>query len=266
MNTAPINTVRVVVAGAAGRMGRIVLECALRCPQTVVSAALVAPGEMGSGSIAVGTSPMAVSERLETPCDVLIDFTAPAGTMAWLEVCRLRSIPMVIGVTGHNAEQQTRIAAAAHDIPIVQAANFSTGISVLAEIAAETARRLGHGYDIEMIETHHRHKADAPSGTALALLNRLREATGPSGTHPVVYGRHGASSARTPGEIGVHAVRRGDVVGRHEIHFSGNGETITICHEAHSREAFAMGALRAAEWVVSKPPGLYGMNNVLAAI
>lgn len=265
MNHAPINTVRVAVAGATGRMGRCVLECTLRAPTMVLTAGLVAPGDQRVGAIQVGTASVPLHNRLETPCDVLIDFTTPAGTIAWLEVCRAQSIPMVVGVTAHDADQQERIASAAHDIPIVRAANFSTGISVLVELAAETVRRLGDGYDIEMIETHHRHKADAPSGTALALLDRLLQATGKPGAHPVVHGRQGTSSTRSPGEIGVHAVRRGDVVGRHEIHFSGNGETITICHEAHSREAFAMGALRAAEWVVNKPPGLYTMVDVLAA-
>lgn len=265
MNTGLSNTFRVAVAGATGRMGRCVLECALRSPQSILSAALVAPGETHPGSIHVGTTAVPLSERLEAPCDVLIDFTVPSGTMAWLEVCRQGPMPMVIGVTGHDAQQLARIAAAAHDIPIVHAANFSTGVCVLTELAAEVVRRLGHDYDIELVETHHRHKADAPSGTALALLQRLLNATGQSREKHVVFGRHGRTGARPPGQIGVHAVRRGDVVGRHEIHFSGNGETLTISHEAHSRDAFAMGALRAAAWVVGRPPGLYGMNDVLAA-
>ncbi len=252
--------IRLAVAGAAGRMGRCVLELASRDPRFEVAAAIDRDAEP--------TLPA---------CDVLIDFTDAEGTMAWLDVCRTRRIPMVIGATGHDERQQARIAEVARAIPIVKAANFSIGMQAVLNAVGRIAKDLGEEYDIEIIETHHRHKFDAPSGTALAIVAEIQQALNQSrererddhvppplvGGTKVVFGRHGRVGERPKGQIGVHAVRMGDVVGQHEIHFSGPGETITIRHTAQSRETFAAGALRAAAWIIGKPPGMYSMRNVL---
>jgi 4-hydroxy-tetrahydrodipicolinate reductase len=201
--------------------------------------------------------------ELRMDADVLIDFTLPEGTMAWLDRCIDHRLPMVIGVTGYEEEQLERIRTAAKSIPIVMASNFSIGINLLVELIGRAAAALGPDYDVEIIEAHHCHKVDAPSGTALSLVQAVqsvKEAQGPLGN--VVFGRHGRVGARSKGEIGVHAVRMGELVGWHEVHFSGPGETLTLRHAAHSRDAFAAGALRAAAWVLGKAPGLYGMRDV----
>lgn len=256
---------RLTVAGAAGRMGRCVLELAARDPRFEVAAAIDRS-----------------AQRTLPTCDVVIDFTDSAGTMQWLEACEARRIPMVIGATGHDEAQLSRIAQVARSIPIIKVANFSVGMQVVLNILGRIANELGNEYDVEIVETHHRYKTDAPSGTAKAMVEQIVAARsvrtrsardGPgedplagargSDSPPIVFGRCGKLGERPEGEIGVHAVRMGDVVGQHEIHFSGPGETITIRHTAHSRETFAAGALRAAAWIIGKPPGLYSMRNVL---
>ncbi len=265
--------IRLAVAGAAGRMGRCVLELAARDPRFEIAAAVDHEAELALPA-----------------CDVLIDFTDAAGTLAWLEVCCTRRIPMVIGATGHDEPQLARIARAAEVIPIVKAANFSIGMQVVLNAVGRIAKELGVEYDIEIVETHHLHKIDAPSGTALTIVAAIQQALDQSREREladtsaqtrerdrddqvasplvdganVVFGRHGKVGERPKGQIGVHAVRMGDVVGQHEIHFSGPGETITIRHTAQSRGTFAAGALRAAAWVVGRPPGLYSMRDVLA--
>jgi len=260
--------IRLTVAGAAGRMGRCVLELASRDPRFEIAAAIDRDAEP--------TFPA---------CDVLIDFTDADGTMAWIDMCERRRVSMVIGATGHDELQFARIAQAAEVIPIVKAANFSIGMQVVLNAVGRIAKELGEEYDIEIVETHHRHKIDAPSGTALGIVERIvegrafraRSASDGPGVDPlarargsdstasqVVFGRHGRVGERPKAQIGVHAVRMGEVVGQHEINFSGPGETITIRHTAQSRETFAAGALRAAAWVVGRPPGLYSMPDVLA--
>lgn len=257
--------IRLAVAGAAGRMGRCVADLASRDSRFEVAAAI----------------------DLDTPqalpaCAVLIDFTNAEGTISWLETCETRRIPIVIGATGHDVRQQARINEAARNIAIVQAANFSVGMQAVLNVVGKILTDLGDEYDIEIVETHHRHKIDAPSGTAKSILKqivaarpiRTRSASdGPgvdplagvlgSDSTPVVFGRSGKVGERPKGQIGVHSIRMGDVVGQHEVHFSGPGETITIRHTAQSREMFAAGALRAAAWIIGKPPGLYSMRNVL---
>jgi 4-hydroxy-tetrahydrodipicolinate reductase len=245
-------------------MGRCVIEQASRDPRFHIVAAIDQTGD-----------------RTLPPCDVIIDFTNAAGTMEWLSVCEKHRVAMVIGATGHDQRQLTRIEQAARSVPIVKAANFSVGVNVLLDLVGKVAAALGPDYDIEIVETHHRHKVDAPSGTALAIADELRGATGqgeslPSGPRQsplsdpsrdrkgaVIFGRHGATGQRPSGQLAIHAVRMGDIVGRHEVHFGGPGETITIRHAAHSRDTFAAGALRAAAWVVGRAPGLYGMRDVL---
>ena len=187
-----------------------------------------------------------------------------AGTIAWLDVCERFEIPMVIGATGHDEIQWARIRKGARIIPIVKAVNFSVGIQAILGLVGQLAKELGEEYDIELLEAHHRHKIDAPSGTAHALLEEILQATGRTRDEHVVYGRHGDVGERPGGQIGVHALRMGELVGRHEIHFSGRAETLTITHTVQSRETFAAGALRAAAWVVNQGPGLYSLGDVIS--
>lgn len=254
------------VAGATGRMGRCVLEHALSDARFAIAAALTTIEDRSRRStLRLGDIEVALRDSLETACDVLIDFTVATGTMGWLEVCQSRRIPMVIGTTGHDDKQLSRIRAAAQHLPIVRAANFSVGINALLTVLGRLARELGDAYDIEIVETHHRHKQDAPSGTALLLLDELLRETGRTRAD-AVFGRHGRSGERPSRQIGVHAVRMGEIIGRHEIHISGPGETLTLGHTAQSRDAFARGALRAAAWIVGRPPGLYSMRDVLSLV
>jgi len=237
-------TIRLAIAGAAGRMGRSTIEHAVDDPRFEIVARLER------------------SEARTLPeCDVLIDFSDAAGTMEWVEVCLKRRIPMVIGATGHEDEQATRILDASKAIGIVKAANFSVGLPAVLKIVQGLATELGDSYDIEIVEAHHRNKVDAPSGTALAIVEAIQDARNEPKTE-VVHGRSGTSGVRPRRQIGVHALRMGDVVGQHEIHFSGPGETISVRHTVHSRATFAAGALRAAAWVVGKPPGMYSMGDV----
>jgi 4-hydroxy-tetrahydrodipicolinate reductase len=209
-----------------------------------------------------GTFGVKVSAELAGPCDVLIDFSLPEGTLQWLDACRRRGAAMVTGTTGLTQSQQAEIADAASVIPIVRAANMSVGVNVLLKIVGQVARALGEDYDVEIAETHHRFKADAPSGTAVALAKAICAATGREYGECVTLGR-GGQCPRAAGEIGIHAVRLGDTVGEHEVSFGTLGETVTLRHAAHTRDTFATGALRAAEWVVGRPAGLYSMQAVL---
>lgn len=259
------SVIRLTVAGATGRTGRCVLELASHDERFEIAAALTKPECPTIGStVGVGDRAVVVSEILDTTCDVLIDFTVADGTTAWLEVCRERRIPMVIGATGHSDHQLSQIKEAAGAIPILKATNFSVGIQAILNIVGRMARELGERYDLEIVETHHRHKVDAPSGTALTLVEQIAAATGRTAADDVIFGRHGQVGRRPTGQIGVHAVRMGELVGCHEIHFSGPGETVTVRHTAHSRDTFAAGALRAAAWIVGKPPGLYAMRDAVA--
>jgi len=252
------------VAGASGRMGRCVLELACRDPRFQIAAALTRSDDSRAGvSCAIGEVEVVLLKDLRAPCDVLIDFTVGDGTLVWLETCVARRIPMVIGATGHDEPALVQIREASRTIPVVKDANYSTGIHALLAMLGPLVRKLGDGYDIEIVETHHRHKLDAPSGTALLLLDEILRANGRTRDGHVLFGRSGRSEERAKGQIGVHAVRMGEIVGRHEIHLSGPGETLTLIHAAQSREAFAAGALRAAQWVVGRSPGLYSMRDVL---
>jgi 4-hydroxy-tetrahydrodipicolinate reductase len=237
---------------------------ALRDVRFEVVGALAKPACPTVGStVRVGDRSIEVTERLERECDVLIDFAVAEGTMAWLEVCRDRGIPLVTGATGHDEKQLARIRAVSREIPILRASNFSLGIEALLRFVGMLAEALGEPYDIELVESHHRRKVDAPSGTALTLVEEIAAATGRSMDGDVVFGRHGHTGVRPPRQIGVHAVRMGDGIGWHEIHFAGPGETVTLRHNVHSRDTFAAGALRAAAWIVDKPPGLYAMRDVV---
>ena len=271
--------IKLAVAGAAGRTGLSVLKLAARDQRFEIVAALTKLGCNSTGtSVRAGDRRIVITETLDGQCDVLVDFAVAAGTMAWLGVCKERHIPMVIGATGHNDQQLATIGEAAKHIPVLKATNFSLGIQAVMKVVGSLARELGESYDVEIVEAHHRFKVDAPSGTALTLVEAIWAARG-SPQHPallvkpalpgqaecgdIVFGRHGQVGERPAGQIGVHAIRMGDAIGQHEIHFSGPGETVTIRHSVHSRDTFAAGALRAAAWIVGKPAGLYGMADAV---
>jgi 4-hydroxy-tetrahydrodipicolinate reductase len=243
-------------------MGHCVLELAACDDRFDVVAAITKSGcPMVGKRLSVGSKDLLITTTLEDECDVLIDFSIAEATSQWLEICKGRAVPMVIGSTGHTDAQLTEIKLAASECPILKASNFSVGIQAVLGLLGRVKAELGDAYDVEIVESHHRHKVDAPSGTALAMLDEL----GVGATVPieVVFGRAGNVGPRPAGQIGVHSVRLGEVVGQHEIHFSGPGETVTIRHTAHSREAFAAGALRAAQWIVGRPAGLFSMADVL---
>ena len=257
----------IAIAGAAGRMGKRVAALAMESGQLDLVAALEHSGHEALGQDAgelagSGAFGLAVTDTLVCHADVLIDFSLPEGTLEWLNVCRSRGIPMVTGTTGLTESQAAEIADAAGQIAIVKAANMSVGINVLMKVVSELARTLGRDYDVEIAETHHRFKADAPSGTAVMLAKAVCAATARDYGDSVVFGR-GGRQARKPDEIGIHSARIGDTVGEHAVAFGNLGETVTISHCAHSRDTFANGALKAAQWVVAKPAGLYSMQAVL---
>jgi 4-hydroxy-tetrahydrodipicolinate reductase len=260
--------IKIAIAGAAGRMGRRLAALAIGAEEFDIVSAMEMPGHEAVGRdlgelAGVGTFGLKVTETLQDAPQVLIDFSLPEGTLVWLDVCRDRRLAMVSGTTGLTESQQAEVADAAGKIPIVQAANMSVGISVLLKLVAQVAHALGEDYDVEICETHHRFKKDAPSGTADALARAICAATGRDYSEAVVPHR-GKTGPRKPGEIGVHSLRIGDTVGEHTVAFGNLGETVTIGHVAHTRDTFARGALRAAKWIVGKPPGLYSMQNVLA--
>jgi len=262
------NKILLAVCGAGGRMGlRVIALASERSEFRLVAAidrhdspliGLDAGSAAGSKSIGVK-----VSVALDSPADVLIDFSAPAATRKIVPVCADHNVAMVIGTTGLSQEEHRLIDAAAKKVPILQASNTSLGVNVLLDVAAQVARQLGLDYDIELVEVHHNQKKDAPSGTALSVLERICAATGREVDTALVHGRHGSEVGRIPGSIGVHAVRMGDVVGEHTIYFSGPGERIEIKHVATTRDTFARGALRAAEFISGRPPGRYTMADVL---
>ena len=226
------------------------------------SAAEVAHSRSAAGMTHACGAATAVASRV---ADVLIEFSTPAGTLAWLDLCVRRKLPIVIGTTGHDETHLSRIRDAATQIPVLKAANMSVGVNVLLRVARLLGRTLDASYDVEIVESHHRFKIDAPSGTAVALRDAVSQGRKDAGhERPVaVYGRHGQTGARPAGEIGIHAVRIGDTIGEHAVHFGTLGETITIGHAAHTRDTFASGALRAAKWLVGRPARLYDMQDVL---
>jgi len=258
---------KIALTGAAGRMGKRIAALAIESEQFDIVAALEVVGHPDIGKdigelAGVGTFGLALTSELEDTPDVMIDFSLPEGTMRFVPMCRAAGVAIIIGTTGFTDSQLAEIADAASEIPVVHAANMSVGVNVLLKVVAEVARALGEDYDIEVSETHHRFKKDAPSGTAIALAKSICAATGKEYGETAVLGR-GGLCPRNPGEIGMHALRVGDTVGEHTVHFGSLGETITVGHSAHTRDTFVRGALRAALWLGDKKPGLYDMLDVL---
>ena len=267
-------TVRIAVAGAGGRMGQALVEGILAQPELELAAALDAPdtpflGRDAGERMGRRTGVVVVSDVRAAlqACDVLIDFTRPEGTLAHARACAECGVGMVVGTTGLGAGQRAQLASHAQSIPVVFAPNMSVGVNVLARLVEMAASRLGPAYDIEIVEMHHRHKVDAPSGTALLLGEAAARATGTTLEDAGVYAREGTTGARVAGTIGFAALRGGDVVGEHTVIFAADGERLELTHRASSRQTFAGGALRAARFVAARRAarenGLFDMTDVL---
>jgi 4-hydroxy-tetrahydrodipicolinate reductase len=262
---------RIAITGAAGRMGRSLIEACQQTDGMEVSVALEHPESSLLGSDAgdlAGIGKLGVTVGCDLAADtndfdVLIDFTRPEPTLANLEICRKAGRRMVIGTTGFSEEQQQKIATAANDIAIVFAPNMSVGVNLCFKLLDVAARVLGDDVDIEVIEAHHRHKVDAPSGTALRMGEVVADALGRDLKDCAVYGREGHTGERETKTIGFETIRAGDIVGDHTVMFAGNGERVEITHKASSRMTFANGAIRASNWLMSSDSGLFDMQDVL---
>ena len=262
---------RIAIPGAAGRMGRNLIEACRRAEGLTLGAATERSGHELIGSDAglvagLGPAGVAIGEDLEglvDGFDVLIDFTVPAAAMVHLDICRRHGKRMVIGTTGFDAEQKGLISAAAADIGVVFAPNMSVGVNLCLKLLDTAARVLGDSVDIEVIEAHHRHKVDAPSGTALRMGEVVAAALGRDLRECAVYGREGITGPRERHTIGFETIRAGDIVGEHTVMFAAEGERVEITHKASSRMTFASGAVRAAAWLMGQPAGLYDMQDVL---
>ena len=262
---------RIAITGAAGRMGRSLIEACQQTEGMNVSVALEHPESSLLGSdagdlagigklgITLGCDLAAVTDDF----DVLIDFTRPEPTLANLEICRKAGRRMVIGTTGFSDEQRQQIAKAGKDIGVVFAPNMSVGVNLCFKLLDVAARVLGDEVDIEVIEAHHRHKVDAPSGTALRMGEVVANALGRDLKTCAVYGRQGHTGERDAKTIGFETIRAGDIVGDHTVLFAGNGERVEITHKASSRMTFANGAIRASNWLISRDAGLFDMQDVL---
>jgi 4-hydroxy-tetrahydrodipicolinate reductase len=239
---------RVIITGSKGRMGRALLACASHHSELEVI-----------GQIDQGDDISTIIAR----CDVVVDFSSHTATSAIAALCAKQKKSLVIGTTGHSDEDRSQITKFAAEIPMVLSSNYSTGVNALFWLTRKAAEILGPGYDLEVVEMHHRLKKDAPSGTARSLAEVLADVRHQQLARVARHGREGIVGERTAGEIGIHSVRGGDVVGDHTVIFATNGERVELTHKASSRDTFANGALRAAAWVVKQTPGLYDMQDVL---
>jgi 4-hydroxy-tetrahydrodipicolinate reductase len=263
----------VAVAGAGGRMGRMLIDAVQASPDCRLTGALDVPGSpaigQDAGAFAGRDTGVAITSDIGAGlagAQVLIDFTRPEGTLAHLAVCRAQGVRAVIGTTGFTAAQKASIADHAQQVATVFAANMSVGVNVMLQLLATAAKALGEGYDIEVVEAHHRHKVDAPSGTALAMGEVLARARGVGLDSHAVYARQGHTGERPSGSIGFATIRGGDIVGEHTVIFAGTGERIEIAHKSSSRANYADGSLRAVRFLAALPAGqagLYGMDAVL---
>lgn len=239
---------RIVIVGCKGRMGQMLLACAARNPAVQVV------GQVDQGDdlrAALGNA------------DAVIDFSLASATPGVVAACVECGRALVIGTTGHSLDERASIEGAKQRIPMVWASNFSTGVNTLFWLTRKAAEILGPDFDLEIVEMHHRLKRDAPSGTAATLAGILADVRGLEHSQALRHGRQGLTGERTTGEIGIHALRGGDVVGEHTVIFAANGERVELTHKASSRETFANGAIRAAGWVLQQPPGIYTMQDVL---
>jgi len=261
---------RLAIAGASGRMGRMLVEAVLDAPDCALAGALdvAASPQQGqdAGAFLGRATGVAITADVDAAlagADVLIDFTRPEGTLAHLAACAARGVAAVVGTTGFSDAQQAEIRALAQRTPVMMAPNMSVGVNVVMRLLEQAAKALASGYDIEIVEAHHRHKVDAPSGTALQMGRVVADALGRDLAECAVYAREGHTGPRDPSTIGFATVRGGDIIGDHTVLFAGIGERIEISHKSSSRATYAQGSLRAARFLAGRAPGLYDMDDVL---
>jgi 4-hydroxy-tetrahydrodipicolinate reductase len=259
---------RLAVIGAGGRVGRRIIALASESSQFDIVAATEKSDHPDSGrdaGVQAGAKPLGIniSDLWPSSCDVAIDFSSPDAAESTVGNCLSTHTALVMGTTGLNPAQKSVIEKAGTKIPIIYGTNMSVGMNVLFSIVAKVAAMLGEEYDIEIVEEHHRFKKDAPSGSALTLAENICKAMGRPFPGSLTHGRNGKDALRQKNTIGMHAIRAGDITGVHDVIYSTIGETITLNHTAHSRDTFVGGALRAAQWLVGKKPGLYTMMDVL---
>ncbi|RFA28318.1 4-hydroxy-tetrahydrodipicolinate reductase [Alkalilimnicola ehrlichii] len=264
---------RIAITGAAGRMGRALIEATIADEQATLAAIVERPGHELTGIdagelVGQGNLGVALLDDLEVALagaevDVVIDFTSPDATLRHVDACRRAGVRMVIGTTGFTADQRGQIEQVANELPIVMAANYSVGVTLSLKLIELAARVLGDDVDIEIIEAHHRHKVDAPSGTALRMGEAVAKVLDRDLETHAVYGREGQTGARDRKTIGFATVRAGDIVGEHTVMFGGVGERLEVTHKASSRMTFATGAVRSANWTMEREQGLFDMEDVL---
>jgi len=259
---------KLIINGAAGRMGRRIVALAVEGAYFDIVGAVEKAGHPDIGKDAgvlagIGALGVKIASDYPAGADVMVDFSLPDAAGEVIGYCEKNKVALVMGTTGLSDQQVARLQAAGKKIPIVWASNMSVGMNVLFRLVGKVARMLGDDYDIEVVESHHRYKKDAPSGSAITLARNIAGETDRDWPACAVYGRKGKDTLRKAGTIGMHSVRAGDITGEHSVIFSTLGETITLNHRAHNRYTFAGGALRAARWVVGKGPGAYSMGDVL---
>ncbi len=263
--------IKVGVIGAGGRMGRMLIEAVQDNSQTILNAAIE---RQGSSLVGADAGEVAAMGRLEVQIvddlkvvindiDVLIDFSLPDATEQNMQICAVNNVAMVIGTTGFNEQQEQVLAKASEKIAIVYAGNYSTGVNLSLKLLSMAAKAFGEDADVEVIEAHHKHKIDAPSGTAYMMAEAVAEARGQNLKDVAVYGREGQTGERKAGTIGIHAIRGGEIIGDHTVMFIADGEVVEITHRARARMTFAAGAVRAATWVIKQEVGQYNMQDVL---
>jgi 4-hydroxy-tetrahydrodipicolinate reductase len=259
---------KLIVCGAAGRMGKRIISLAVESGEFDVIAAIENKNHPDIGKdagVVAGVQPINVELGSTYPdsSDVVIDFSQPTAADKTIDYCSESGAALVLGTTGLSDEQREKIKVASEKVPVIYGTNMSVGMNVLFSLVGKVAAMLGDEYDIEIIEQHHRFKKDAPSGSALTLAENICKATGRGFPDSLVHGRDGKEALRQEGAIGMHAIRAGDITGEHSVIFGTLGEKITLNHTAHSRDTFARGALRAAKWLIGKEPALYSMTDVL---
>jgi 4-hydroxy-tetrahydrodipicolinate reductase len=259
---------KLVVVGAAGRMGKRIFSLAAEAGELDIIAAVERQGHPDIGKdagLVAGAGPIDVklADKFPKDGDVAVDFSQPEAADKTIDYCLKNKVALVSGTTGLSNQQREKFKAAAEKIPVIYGTNMSVGMNVLFNLVGKVATMLGEEYDIEIIEQHHRFKKDAPSGSALTLAENICKATGRDFSDSLTHGRSGKDAFRQKGAIGMHAVRAGDITGVHSVIFGTLGETVTVNHTANSRDTFVRGALRAAKWLVGKEPALYSMADVL---
>jgi len=264
-------SINVGVIGAGGRMGRMLIEAVQENPQTTLNAAIERQGSSLVGAdagevAAIGRLDVQIIDDLKAvinDIDVLIDFSLPDATEQNMQICAANKVAMVIGTTGFNEQQEQVLTEASKQIAIVYAGNYSTGVNLSLKLLGMAAKAFGNDADVEVIEAHHKHKIDAPSGTAYMMAEAVAEARGQNLKDVAVYGREGQTGERKAGSIGIHAIRGGEIIGDHTVMFIADGEVVEITHRARARMTFAAGAVRAATWVIKQEVGQYNMQDVL---